>query len=477
MSAAAATAPANHPRPSADVAVQNALSALSTLPDHILSTILSAVNTSVKSDGKVDKVAFGKLVDVIGEQSASAVSRDSVLAHTFLLVTFHHKLLDGNSEINDLAVLCAAELRYDAYMKALVTAVAKDASFIKNVPLPPVDVAMFWHAHMLSPIRYADDVHRFYSPDLMQISFPLMRLVKVQMGQNSDDLAFSRQFWAEHLPADMPYDLTLADVDQTKAVGKVVCPQCMVEQMWPMADYAAFRLHGQEQSCKSCTASFTAEHVAVSRFLTLVMRVPAMRLAGTLMHPKTLMITGTHRGIMHDLVELFDKDLWALHMAALPTLPTWADVKTRVFAPIMAAKADALVMPENKAQLMQVLKAHEDVTMGPWSMDMIRAVRRQSRFSAKVAAIATQGACALHHFHTEALVQYPKFLGAIATQPKHGSVPTLAIDLAWHTHQLHPAIYAQQTCALTGRVINHDDSDDKVSEAQVAEGAQAMPGM
>jgi len=36
-------------------------------------------------------------------------------------------------------------------------------------------------------------------------------------------------------------------------------------------------------------------------------------------------------------------------------------------------------------------------------------------------------------------------------------VPTLDIDLAWHTHQLSPSQYCTDTQKLTGRYLNHDD--------------------
>ncbi|CAG8479664.1 9089_t:CDS:2 [Ambispora leptoticha] len=37
-------------------------------------------------------------------------------------------------------------------------------------------------------------------------------------------------------------------------------------------------------------------------------------------------------------------------------------------------------------------------------------------------------------------------------------VPTLDIDLAWHTHILHPLLYRNFTIKHMGRVINHDDT-------------------
>ncbi|KAI8802171.1 hypothetical protein BJ742DRAFT_664467, partial [Cladochytrium replicatum] len=44
-------------------------------------------------------------------------------------------------------------------------------------------------------------------------------------------------------------------------------------------------------------------------------------------------------------------------------------------------------------------------------------------------------------------------------------VPTLDIDLAWHTHQLHPGRYQNYGIQNVGRIINHDDSIEETSLA------------
>ncbi|KAJ3368629.1 hypothetical protein GGF31_006188 [Allomyces arbusculus] len=142
----------------------------------------------------------------------------------------------------------------------------------------------------------------------------------------------------------------------------------------------------------------------------------------------------------------------------------------------MAATADLLTLPGNRRRFMLVVSAHRDVTTGPWSMDLVRAVRRQRRFSSTMTEhVVLRGCGAIHATVTEALVQYPKFLAMMAIRPKCALVPTTTIDLAWHTHQLTPSAYAAHTRALTGQIANHDDSDDVETEAAIADGAKAMP--
>ncbi|KAJ3368639.1 hypothetical protein GGF31_006199 [Allomyces arbusculus] len=430
---------------------------------------------SAKNDDQVDKDALAKLLVVIAEQSKDVVSCDLVLAHLVLLATFHQQLRDADNEAKDLAYLCSAETRYLAFMDALGKAIAKDASLIANPPLPPLDVAMMWHSHALSPIRYADDMQRLYGPDMIQVAFPMLRLVTT--GTNQEDLDAGRAFWAAHMPADMPYDLAVADVDETKATGTIACASCRAEHTLAMPEYAAFRLHGKEYTCTLCAESFTAEHLAVRRFLSKVARAPRLNtIAGALQHPRTLEFAPKNVANMADLTTLFHKTTWKQHVAALPALPTWADVETKVLAPIMAETADSLILPGSRRRFALVINAHRDVTTGPWSMDLVRSVRRQRRFSSKMTEHVVQRGCgAIHAAVTEALVQYPKFLAMMAIRPKCALVPTTTIDLAWHTHQLTPAAYAEHTRALTGQIANHDDSDDVETEAAIADGAKAMP--
>ncbi|KAJ3353519.1 hypothetical protein GGF32_002965 [Allomyces javanicus] len=437
-------------------------------------TALAAAVRATKDAETFDKDAVNKFVKAIGERITDAISRDFVIAHTLLLAVFHFNLRH-EKEAKDLAYLCSAETRYIAYLDMVAKTVAKDASVIENLPLPPLDVAMFWHSHMLSPLRYADDICRRYGRAMLRIDFPLMRLAKVLSG-NDEDLVAARAFWTAHMPADQPFDLVPADFDETMVDAKVACASCQDEQTLTMPEYAVFRLHKQAHTCTSCSTAFTAEHAAVRRFLTIVKRAPLAAIAGTRIHPKTLMAMGKHRGNVRDLKMLFHRAAWAKRVAALPALPTWADIESTVFAPIMAATKDKLVLPGNQRRFSLVQSAFEDVTTGPWSMDMVRAVRRQRRFSGKIAKYVQSGAHAVFHFHTEALAQYPKFLAATVVRPADlALVPTSEIDLAWHTHQLFPTAYAQSTLEVMGHVINHNDSDDEVSEARIAKGVEAMP--
>ncbi|KAK3291528.1 uncharacterized protein B0H64DRAFT_409216 [Chaetomium fimeti] len=91
-------------------------------------------------------------------------------------------------------------------------------------------------------------------------------------------------------------------------------------------------------------------------------------------------------------------------------------------------------------------------------LDLAAAVHRQMGFALKMTRFGWA-----HSPHSDSILQravarYRKFLSLFAVTG-HAIVPTVDIDLVWHTHQLSPACYALFSHAVTmGRFINHNDS-------------------
>lgn len=62
---------------------------------------------------------------------------------------------------------------------------------------------------------------------------------------------------------------------------------------------------------------------------------------------------------------------------------------------------------------------------------------------------------------TRLIVKYTRFVKIMALHPNQIAVPTLDVDLAWHTHQLSPSVYAAWTSGKTRQLIDHDDKIDE----------------
>lgn len=68
------------------------------------------------------------------------------------------------------------------------------------------------------------------------------------------------------------------------------------------------------------------------------------------------------------------------------------------------------------------------------------------------------------------VAQYHAFLQLAKTTGREGLVPTVAVDLVWHTHQMHAERYGRECAVLAGSVLDHDDdaSDDALRRGERA---------
>lgn len=125
-------------------------------------------------------------------------------------------------------------------------------------------------------------------------------------------------------------------------------------------------------------------------------------------------------------------------------------------------------------------------TPSPFSLDLAAAVHRQGVFVSKMAdqlwlrspgligtlpasAISTVRArarsCVLIEspsssdgFLARAITRYERFFALFRAHPGHTLVPTLDVDLVWHSAMLTPELYRAWCRTTAGRFVGHDDS-------------------
>lgn len=90
--------------------------------------------------------------------------------------------------------------------------------------------------------------------------------------------------------------------------------------------------------------------------------------------------------------------------------------------------------------------------------DLKDAVLRQTSFVDKMWDKYWIGSPALEGTIRRARNRYTSFLNLFKLYPSTMFVPTLDIDLVWHTHQCSPERYYAVTNELAGKFIKHDDS-------------------
>ena len=98
-------------------------------------------------------------------------------------------------------------------------------------------------------------------------------------------------------------------------------------------------------------------------------------------------------------------------------------------------------------------------TFYPFSLDLNGAVIRQGTFIKKMHHLSWLTSPTLSSMMTRSIQRYEKFFAITADslKSKNVAVPTLDIDLVWHTHQLLPPSYYEYSLQKTNRFINHDD--------------------
>ncbi|XP_025085903.1 uncharacterized protein LOC112559134 [Pomacea canaliculata] len=108
----------------------------------------------------------------------------------------------------------------------------------------------------------------------------------------------------------------------------------------------------------------------------------------------------------------------------------------------------------------------------------------QSKLSYDVVSAASRQKSFLYHvslphftdlkFLEAAENRYRKFLYLKQQNPELFVVPTYDIDLLWHTHQLHPLRYKEDTERILGRTLDHDDSVSDRSRGSKQAVSEAM---
>jgi hypothetical protein len=103
---------------------------------------------------------------------------------------------------------------------------------------------------------------------------------------------------------------------------------------------------------------------------------------------------------------------------------------------------------------------------------LVGACRRQQVFMRKIMGL--RAGMDTPVFISQCCVpRYARFLELMKAHKGTMLVPTLAIDLAWHSHQMLPRRYHAETRQLVGWSVNHDDDlDGQQLESDLARTAQ-----
>ncbi|CAO3643647.1 unnamed protein product [Mucor fragilis] len=337
--------------------------------------------------------------------------------------------------------LVRAEYRYYKW------AYSREADFgsMKSA-IPPLDIAFFWQAHMLSPLRFFEDsIRNAQLSEYRNLKLPLKEIHEMGTGIPIHVLTA----W-KNVMGDEPYHLTqehLLSNSNVTRYAEISCIVCFVKMDIEWSNYAEWRTSQKNAiQCHRCSSLFTIKHVGKANLIADLTN--SRKVAGLLVRENGNRAS-TDR-----------KELGAIGPSRkIKAMPFNEGMKPleRIIDIHQAVKYEK--DPKNSERKTRIMDAVESTYMcNPYrgsSLDLIQAVARQYKFAFRVTQIFDWG---LPQGIIKGIRQYSKFLQLIKTHPNLTAVPTVEIDLAWHTHMLFPAKYRDFTLGYTGRFLNHDDN-------------------
>ena len=122
--------------------------------------------------------------------------------------------------------------------------------------------------------------------------------------------------------------------------------------------------------------------------------------------------------------------------------------------------------PTSKVQVRRMMSRYWD-NFSPFALDLVGAVMRQGIFVDKMHRIDWLHSPSAAATMQRLITKYTRFVDIMAQNPKQIAVPTLDVDLAWHTHQLSPRAYYDYVVKKCDKFVDHDDKieEEKLSTA------------
>ncbi|KAG9002558.1 hypothetical protein FRB93_011432 [Tulasnella sp. JGI-2019a] len=332
---------------------------------------------------------------------------------------------------------------------------------------PPIDVLMVWHTYMLSPRTYYEDCIRMHR-GLQQVgSFPLLQMCATINAETllphppteSRSTAFMSNTGE---PFEPPITTSLEDT------VPVSCPQCstMLPIPWLSPDGRGYAQRGFIAQCNvegGCQMVSDREMLGVRKFyedMEKCVRTPGkFVLAGTLVDYRT----GTP---VPELAKELTGVVLKLNIKSGPALQKaegygmqhgwkFKDVEHLCRDGFLSKKNSAWIATPRALNIILAPYRHA----GSCSMDLPSAVLRQMSFIEKMVNLGwTEDGRFEEDTNTliRCVVRYHAFLDLMASTSGKFIVPTLDIDLAWHTHQLLCTSY-RRLHDIIGIIPDHDD--------------------
>ncbi|KAH6605065.1 hypothetical protein Trco_006772, partial [Trichoderma cornu-damae] len=374
----------------------------------------------------------------------------------------------------------------------------------KDELLPPLDVLMVMHAHMLNPRAFLEDTMRAGLIEHWTAGMPW----HVVNNAISTDFTYSacdeaKASWASRT------ERSWANQDDSM-VKLLKCPWCKADMRVPWTTCGTDENGDKSTSgtvgtigsgygdgsfshqCPACNKTVNKELLSLSKFVqdSVLLLGKSIPMPGTILDPtsgKPATVpqppvvpmcprTFPNRMIQHELrIKIVDLIGPKSSGSRPPTIANVRDLVEKTLANGQTVRRiDGVtnrtgrypVQREARIATRKMMSRYWE-NFSPFALDLCGAVMRQGVFIDKMVKLDWLHSPSAKATMSRLVTKYGRFVALMKKHPQRMVVPTLDVDLAWHTHQLTPNDYYAYTVKTTGKFIDHDDKieENKLSEA------------
>ncbi|KAJ5389971.1 uncharacterized protein N7496_001039 [Penicillium cataractarum] len=376
---------------------------------------------------------------------------------------------------------------------------------IKGLPILSItnnlclDILMVWHSHMLNPRDFLEDCIRSGKMSTWRTGFPF---AAVNDCINDRTLEYTvpektRLLFQERLKLswDNFHDPPGKDLE---------CPRCtrINTVLWTeggigesakeaFKDSTGFADRSFATTCKHCRCLINHDRLRVAKFRSDLIELlnDKLPMPGSIYNLNGVP-EGLSRGkglLLHQymlfpslLMEVIGRDLLAFTDPRLDRcrdidgLRKELEMKLRDRKVVSKAhqgvlRNSSIVRPGEKVHFRRMM-SHYWENFSPFALDLVGAVIRQGTFVQKMDNIDWLHSPTVMETADRLIKKYNVFFQIMYDNPSKMAVPTLDVDLAWHTHQLQPRRYYKYSTRIKSSGLRiFFDHDDKVDENKLSE--------
>ncbi|KAI7892154.1 uncharacterized protein EV154DRAFT_505785 [Mucor mucedo] len=310
--------------------------------------------------------------------------------------------------------------------------------------VPPLDVAFFWQTHMLSPLRYHEDMIKHFGGNNEDCPIPLKDIHESRYEPTPKAL----HQWIKVMGKSEPYIFEGSRTESYHTNTSISCIVCGSPAKTSWKSYTEWRTNPDVAiRCYCCDAEYTIKHCGKANLFRDVSY--DFKISGLSFDKKGQFNPKKNIKIENYLLS-------SHNLAKLPFDSGGNQIRNFMATNQERFNPNGNNTKKNQEQneLMGAIMTTYFCTPYRGSIDMLMAVTRQLKFAIRV---TSQIDWQLPNGIIYGIRGYFQFIRILKFSPGLVGVPDVGIDLAWHTHMLYPARYRDFTTSHLKTILNHDD--------------------